>query len=123
LKNKGFKKESITKVGLYAISKSTTLESNKSQPIYKATVGCPANAQPVTWEPLPLCRLVAHARHAIRVTEAMRLRARQGGRDPRPHAKNPHGADGGINGVLYPSLVPMAPEHEAGIASPAWRGL
>jgi hypothetical protein len=31
LKNKGFKKESMTKVGLYAISKSTTLESNKSQ--------------------------------------------------------------------------------------------
>src|SRR5215510_7171770 len=30
LKNKGFKKESRTKVGLYAISKSTTLESNKS---------------------------------------------------------------------------------------------
>jgi hypothetical protein len=30
LKNKGFKKESMTKVGLYAISKSTTLESNKS---------------------------------------------------------------------------------------------
>jgi hypothetical protein len=29
LKNKGFKKESMTKVGLYAISKSTTLESNK----------------------------------------------------------------------------------------------
>jgi hypothetical protein len=30
LKNKGFKKESMTKVGLYAISTSTTLESNKS---------------------------------------------------------------------------------------------
>jgi hypothetical protein len=30
LKNKGFKKESMTKVGLDAISKSTTLESNKS---------------------------------------------------------------------------------------------
>ena len=30
LKNKGFKKESMTKVGLYALSKSTTLESNKS---------------------------------------------------------------------------------------------
>jgi hypothetical protein len=30
LKNKGFKKESLTKVGLYAISKSTPLESNKS---------------------------------------------------------------------------------------------
>jgi hypothetical protein len=30
LKNKGFKEESMTKVGLYAIGKSTTLESNKS---------------------------------------------------------------------------------------------
>jgi hypothetical protein len=34
LKNKGFKKESMTKVGLYAISKSTTLESNKSPPTF-----------------------------------------------------------------------------------------
>src|SRR5215475_8262985 len=31
LKKKGFKEESMTKVGLYAISTSTTLESNKSQ--------------------------------------------------------------------------------------------
>jgi hypothetical protein len=30
LKSKGFKEESMTKVGLYAIGKSTTLESNKS---------------------------------------------------------------------------------------------
>jgi hypothetical protein len=30
LKNKGFKEERTTKVGLYAIGKSTTLESNKS---------------------------------------------------------------------------------------------
>ena len=30
LKNKGFKEESMTKVGLYAIGISTTLESNKS---------------------------------------------------------------------------------------------
>ena len=30
LKNKGFKEERMTKVGLYAIGKSTTLESNKS---------------------------------------------------------------------------------------------
>ncbi len=30
LKNKGFKEESMTKVGLYAIGQSTTLESNKS---------------------------------------------------------------------------------------------
>jgi len=30
LKNKGFKEESTTKVGLYAIGTSTTLESNKS---------------------------------------------------------------------------------------------
>jgi len=30
LKNKGFKKQRMTKVGLDAISKSTTLESNKS---------------------------------------------------------------------------------------------
>ena len=30
LKNKGFKEESMTKVGLYAIGTSTTLESNKS---------------------------------------------------------------------------------------------
>jgi hypothetical protein len=32
LKNKGFKEERMTKVGLYAIGKSTTLESNKSLP-------------------------------------------------------------------------------------------
>ena len=32
LKNKGFKEERMTKVGLYAIDKSTTLESNKSHP-------------------------------------------------------------------------------------------
>jgi hypothetical protein len=31
LKNKGLKNERMTKVGLYAIDKSTTLESNKSQ--------------------------------------------------------------------------------------------
>jgi hypothetical protein len=30
LKNKGFKEERMTKVGLHAIGKSTTLESNKS---------------------------------------------------------------------------------------------
>jgi hypothetical protein len=30
LKNKGCKEERMTKVGLYAIDKSTTLESNKS---------------------------------------------------------------------------------------------
>ena len=30
LKNKGFKEERLTKVGLYAIGTSTTLESNKS---------------------------------------------------------------------------------------------
>jgi len=30
LKNKGFKEEKTTKVGLCAIGKSTTLESNKS---------------------------------------------------------------------------------------------
>jgi len=30
LKSKGFKEESMTKVGLYAIGKSTPLESNKS---------------------------------------------------------------------------------------------
>ena len=30
LKNKGFKEESMTKAGLYAIGSSTTLESNKS---------------------------------------------------------------------------------------------
>ena len=34
LKNKGFKEESTTKVGLYAIGTSTTLESNKSQRKY-----------------------------------------------------------------------------------------
>jgi hypothetical protein len=32
LKNKGFQKESMTKVGLDAIGTSMTLESNKSQP-------------------------------------------------------------------------------------------
>jgi len=31
LKNKDFKEESMTKVALYTIGKSTTLESNKSQ--------------------------------------------------------------------------------------------
>jgi len=31
LKNKGFKEGRVTKVGLYAIDKSTPLESNKSQ--------------------------------------------------------------------------------------------
>jgi hypothetical protein len=30
LKKKGFKEERVTKVGLYDIGKSTTLESNKS---------------------------------------------------------------------------------------------
>jgi hypothetical protein len=30
LKDKGFKEERMTKVGLYAIAKSTTLASNKS---------------------------------------------------------------------------------------------
>ena len=30
LKNKGFKEERMTKVGVYAIGSSTTLESNKS---------------------------------------------------------------------------------------------
>ena len=31
LKNKGFKEEMVTKIGLYDIVKSTLLESNKSQ--------------------------------------------------------------------------------------------
>jgi hypothetical protein len=31
LKNKGFKEERMTKFGLYAMGKSTTLESNKSR--------------------------------------------------------------------------------------------
>ena len=30
LKNKGFKEEIVTKIGLYDLLKSTTLESNKS---------------------------------------------------------------------------------------------
>jgi len=34
LKNKAFKEERRTKNGVYAISKSTTLESNKSLPEY-----------------------------------------------------------------------------------------
>jgi hypothetical protein len=37
LKNKGFKEERMTKVGLYAIDKSTTLESNKSPARYRET--------------------------------------------------------------------------------------
>jgi hypothetical protein len=39
LKNKGFKEERVTKIGLYAIGKSTTLESNKSQEAYVRSVG------------------------------------------------------------------------------------
>jgi hypothetical protein len=35
LKNKGFKEESMTKVGLDAIGTSTTLESNKSHPLLR----------------------------------------------------------------------------------------
>jgi hypothetical protein len=42
---------------------------------------------------LPLCRLVAHPWHAIRVTEAMRLRALQDVRGLRAQAETPHGAD------------------------------
>jgi hypothetical protein len=34
LKNKGFKEESMTKVRLYALGTSTTLESNKSLRFY-----------------------------------------------------------------------------------------
>jgi len=34
LKKKGFKEERVTKVGLYAIGTSTTLESNKSLASY-----------------------------------------------------------------------------------------
>jgi len=36
LKKKGFKEERMTKIGLYAIGKSTTLESNKSQYRFQA---------------------------------------------------------------------------------------
>jgi hypothetical protein len=39
LKNKGFKEERITKVGWYAIGKSTTLESNKSLRLYQYCAG------------------------------------------------------------------------------------
>jgi hypothetical protein len=39
LKKKGFKEESMTKVGLYAIGTSMTLESNKSLPGYQAVPG------------------------------------------------------------------------------------
>jgi len=35
LKKKGFKEERVTKVGLYAIGTSTTLESNKSLNVKK----------------------------------------------------------------------------------------
>jgi hypothetical protein len=41
LKNKGFKEERMTKVGLYAVDKSTTLESNKS-PATMVMVPAPA---------------------------------------------------------------------------------
>jgi hypothetical protein len=34
LKNKGFKEENVTKFGVDAIGMSTTLESNKSLPVY-----------------------------------------------------------------------------------------
>jgi hypothetical protein len=34
LKDKGFEEESMTKVGLYALGTSTTLESNKSHFVY-----------------------------------------------------------------------------------------
>jgi hypothetical protein len=37
LENKGFKKESMTKVELDALGKSTTLESNKSHLIKRGT--------------------------------------------------------------------------------------
>ena len=50
LKNKGFKKESRTKVGVYAISKSTTLESNKSlaqSPPQQARAHLPSEASEV----------------------------------------------------------------------------
>jgi len=48
LKNKGFKEERMTKVGLYAIGTSTTLESNKS--LIAVVVGsgaAPAYARPI----------------------------------------------------------------------------
>ena len=48
---------------------------------------------------LPLCCLVAHPWHAIRGTEAMRLRSVQGMRGIRPLAENPHGADAVIEVV------------------------
>jgi hypothetical protein len=38
LKNKGFKDESMTKGGSYAIGRSTTLESNKSLPAHHGTI-------------------------------------------------------------------------------------
>src|SRR5262249_10111576 len=44
LKNKGFREESITQVGLYAIGTSTTLESNKSQRIHLLTETLPGSA-------------------------------------------------------------------------------
>jgi hypothetical protein len=40
LKNKGFKEERMTKVGLYAIDKSTILESNKSLAAVLASIVC-----------------------------------------------------------------------------------
>src|SRR5712691_13111403 len=42
LKNKGFKEQRRTKIGLYAIGKSTTLESNKSLQANHTTVKCGA---------------------------------------------------------------------------------
>jgi hypothetical protein len=42
LKNKDFKEESMTKVGLYAIGISTTLEANKSHPRFCDRLDIPA---------------------------------------------------------------------------------
>jgi len=79
LKNKGFKDERMTKVGLYAIGTSTTLESNKSLKGYTIPL---ARTHGVGWTPasgggLRPCR----ARAWAQPPQAPRL-ARRGG----PHS-------------------------------------
>jgi hypothetical protein len=52
LKNKGFKEERVTKIGLYAIGKSTTLESNKSLAINGRTSCRPWRHTAMPWTAL-----------------------------------------------------------------------
>src|SRR5262245_13881012 len=75
LKNKGFREESMTKVGLDALGTSTTLESNKSLALCLVAyliVECERLGQGCTWRPLKRRLILQGSQAALPALERVR---------------------------------------------------